>query len=68
KNNIFTIIDFRLPSTEKRLWVIDLDSKSVLFHTHVAHGENSGKEYALYFSNELNSHKSSLGYFLTEET
>lgn len=67
-NNILSIIDFRLPSTEKRLWVIDLSSKIILFHTFVAHGENSGKEYALYFSNELNSHQSSLGYYLTEET
>jgi len=67
-NHIFSIIDFRLPSTEKRMWVIDLKTKNILFHTYVAHGENSGKKHALYFSNKVNSHQSSLGYYLTEET
>lgn len=67
ENNVLSIIDFRRPSTEKRLWVIDLSKKIILFHTYVAHGENSGKDYALYFSNEVNSHKSSLGFYITEE-
>tara|TARA_B100000965_G_scaffold334323_1_gene299572 strand:+ start:69 stop:776 length:708 start_codon:yes stop_codon:yes gene_type:complete len=68
ENHIFSIVDFRLPSTQKRLWIIDLESKVILFNTYVAHGENSGKEYALNFSNIENSHQSSLGYYLTEET
>lgn len=68
QNHIFTIIDFSLAASSKRLWVIDLKNNEVLFHTFVAHGENSGKEYAQYFSNELNTHKSSLGYYLTQET
>lgn len=66
--NILSIIDFRIPSTKERLWVIDLKQKQVLYHTLVAHGENSGKEYALNFSNKINSHKSSLGFYITEET
>ncbi len=65
---ILTIIDFRRSSNEKRMWVIDLKTKKILHHTYVAHGENSGKEYAVSFSNQENSHKSSLGFYLTKET
>lgn len=68
EKDILSIIDFRLPSIEKRFWVIDLRSKTVLFHTYVAHGENSGKDYAIDFSNRVNSHQSSLGFYITEET
>ncbi len=67
-NQIFSLVDFRLPSKEKRFWVIDLESRTILFHTYVAHGENSGKEYAFDFSNTVDSHKSSLGYYRAEET
>lgn len=66
--DILTIVDFRKPSTEKRLWVIDLKNKRVLFHTFVAHGENSGDRYAVDFSNKIASHQSSLGFYITEET
>lgn len=68
KREILSIIDFRLPSSEKRMWVIDLKEHSILYHTYVAHGENSGKEYAIEFSNKVNSHKSSLGFYITQET
>jgi len=66
--NIISIIDFRLPSIKKRFWVIDLKSKTVLYHTYVAHGENSGGKYAIDFSNSEGSHQSSLGFYKTEET
>ena len=66
--NILSIIDFRLPSIKKRFWVIDLKSKTVLYHTYVAHGENSGGKYAIDFSNTEGSHQSSLGFYKTEET
>jgi hypothetical protein len=68
KKEILSIIDFRLPSSEKRMWVIDLKGHNILYHTYVAHGENSGKEYAIEFSNKINSHKSSLGFYITQET
>ena len=68
QKDILSIIDFRLPSSKERLWVIDLKSKVVLHHTFVAHGENSGKEYALDFSNRISSHQSSLGFYVTEDT
>jgi hypothetical protein len=68
KNKILTIVDFSLASTEKRMWVLDMVENSVLFHTLVAHGQGTGLNMAKNFSNVANSHKSSLGFFLTAET
>lgn len=62
---ILTIVDYSKPSTERRLWVIDLKNKKVLFNLHVAHGKNSGELNAKSFSNEHKSLKSSFGVFLT---
>ncbi|MCS6819100.1 MAG: murein L,D-transpeptidase catalytic domain family protein, partial [Chitinophagales bacterium] len=39
---VMAICDFSKPSTEKRLYVIDLSVRKVLFNTWVAHGRNSG--------------------------
>ena len=63
-----TLIDYRIPSTQKRLWVIDLASGRILYHEHVAHGRNSGENYATHFSNAEGSNQSSLGLYLTQET
>ncbi len=68
QKDILSLVDFRIPSNKERFWVIDLKNKAILYHTLVAHGENSGKEYALDFSNQINSHKSSLGFYITEDT
>lgn len=59
------LIDFRLPSTLRRLWVIDLASGEILFHEHVAHGRGSGDAQASRFSNVSDSYTSSLGLFET---
>lgn len=63
--NYLTCIDFSLPSVQKRLWVIDLQKKKVLFHELVAHGKNSGGNLPNTFSNISNSHMSSLGFYIT---
>lgn len=66
--NVLSIVDFSLPSSQKRLFVIDLENFKLLFNTYVAHGRNSGKEYARRFSNSPESHMSSLGFYVTQET
>jgi len=66
--NILSIVDFRLSSKEKRMWIIDIEKKEVLYNIYVAHGKNSGEEYATYFSNTPNSLQSSLGFYVTKET
>jgi hypothetical protein len=61
--HIVAICDFSKTSDQKRFVVVDLDQKKVLSHTYVAHGKNSGDLKATSFSNEPESHKSSLGFF-----
>jgi len=68
QKSVLSVIDFSLPSAKRRLWVIDLASKKVLFHEYVAHGQNTGENYARVFSNRNESHQSSLGLMKTGET
>lgn len=68
ENKILSIVDFSLPSTEKRLWVLNMDTQKVLFNTYVSHGKNTGGNMATKFSNIPNSLQSSLGFFVTGET
>lgn len=67
-DSILSIVDFSLPSSQKRLFVIDMTSGKLLYNTFVAHGRNSGKEYATQFSNNPESFKSSLGFYITKGT
>lgn len=67
-NHKITLIDFRKSSNKKRLWVIDLKTNQILYYRLVAHGSNTGEEYAQSFSNKKNSNQSSLGFYLTAET
>lgn len=66
--DILSICDFSKSSAEKRLFIIDLASEEVLVHTYVAHGKNSGGEFASRFSNTPESLQSSLGFYVTAET
>lgn len=67
KKDIITLIDFSLSSNVKRLWIIDMATQTVLYNTLVAHGRNSGDEFATTFSNASSSNKSSLGFYATGE-
>ena len=62
---LLTVVDFDLPSTEKRLWVVNLANQQIIFHTLVAHGHNSGENEATNFSNTDASNMSSLGFYVT---
>ena len=66
-SNLLAIVDFSQSSNEKRLWVIDMDLQQVLYQTYVAHGRNTGNEFATRFSNIGESFQSSLGFYRTAE-
>lgn len=68
KRNIISLVDFTKASTEKRFYTIDLDNQKLLFHTYVAHGRNTGENWAKSFSNKQHSNQSSLGFYVTAET
>ena len=61
-----TVIDYSWPSTEKRLWVFDLKSRELIWEELVAHGQGTGANMATQFSNEPDSHRTSLGLFRTD--
>jgi len=69
---LLTVIDYSLPSWERRLWVLDPMRSTVLFHEFVAHGRGSATEAdpdrAVRFGNDAASLRSSLGTFLTGGT
>lgn len=67
-DSIIAIVDFSQPSSQKRLYVLDMQNYKVLFNTLVAHGRNSGKEWASSFSNRPSSYKSSPGFYITGDT
>lgn len=67
QRHLLTVIDFSKSSNTKRLWIIDMDLQSVIYNTLVAHGRNSGDEFAQSFSNTNSSNMSSLGFYATGE-
>ncbi|HVU54315.1 MAG TPA: murein L,D-transpeptidase catalytic domain family protein [Puia sp.] len=68
KKSVLTICDFSQPSYNARMYVIDVRHKKLLYRTYVAHGQNSGEDYATSFSNDQDSYKSSLGFYVTKRT
>lgn len=67
-NHKLTIIDYSLPSNKKRMWLIDMDKKTVDLNTYVSHGAKSGDKIAKEFSNKIRSNKSSIGVMKTGKT
>lgn len=67
-DSIISIVDFSQPSSAKRLYILDLKNYKLLFNTLVAHGRNTGREWATYFSNQPASYKSSPGFYITGDT
>ena len=63
-----TICDFSQSSKQKRLYLIDINNETVVMNTWVAHGRNSGLDYATKFSNTPESLQSSLGFYVTKQT
>lgn len=67
-SKILTVIDFSKSSNDERLYVVDMENNKLLYKSLVAHGRNSGEEYATKFSNIPESYMSSLGFYVTAET
>jgi hypothetical protein len=68
RTGILSICDFSQSSSNQRLYVIDVRNRRMLYRTYVAHGINSGEEFASSFSNKMESCKSSLGFYVTTNT
>lgn len=68
KRAVLSICDFSQSSRAKRMYVIDVQHRKLLYRTYVAHGQNSGDEFATSFSNDPDSYKSSLGFYVTQRT
>ena len=68
KAGLLTICDFSQSSRNKRMYVVDMENYQLVKNTYVAHGRNSGGEFANSFSNSPRSHKSSLGFYITHTT
>ncbi|MHA4810676.1 murein L,D-transpeptidase catalytic domain family protein [Flavitalea flava] len=68
KTGILSICDFSQSSSQERMYVIDVRNRKLLYRTFVAHGINSGEEFANSFSNQFESCKSSLGFYITSRT
>jgi hypothetical protein len=68
RTGILSICDFSQSSANQRMYVIDVRNRRMLYRTYVAHGINSGEEFANSFSNRPESCKSSLGFYVTSRT
>jgi len=68
KVDYLTVIDMSMSANQNRFFLIDLNEKRIAHKSVVAHGRNSGGEYARSFSNQAGSFKSSIGFYKTAET
>ena len=68
KESLLTIIDYSKSSNKERFFLFDVDKQVMLHKCLVAHGKNTGQEYARYFSNVPETKKSSIGFHITAES
>ncbi len=61
--HVLAVADMTRPSTEKRLFIIDLGSRKLLLRTWVAHGRNSGDLLCTAVSNTSGSLQTSKGLY-----
>ena len=66
-SSILTVVDFSKSSCSKRMWIIDVINKALVLNTWVAHGQGSGEDIANRFSDNMDSHQSSLGFYVTDD-
>lgn len=66
-SSLLTIVDFNKSSKTKRMWIVDLQKRKLVLNTWVAHGQGSGDDMAKAFSNNEESHQSSLGFYVTDD-
>jgi hypothetical protein len=64
KTTVMSVCDLSQSSASKRMYVIDLQNRRLLYRTYVSHGMGSGREYASSFSNVPDSYKTSLGFYI----
>ena len=68
-NDYAIFIDMSLPSNEKRWYVIDLETKKIIYETYVAHGKGSGEgKQATNFSDQPGSYCTALGIYKIKGT
>ena len=63
-----TVVDMSLSSNTERFFVIDMETQEMVYKSLVAHGRNTGEEFAANFSNKQSSYQTSLGFYKTAET
>lgn len=68
ENSYLTVIDMSVSANRNRFFLIDVENKKIIHKSIVAHGRNSGGEFAKDFSNKIGSFKSSIGFYRTAET
>lgn len=67
-NSLLTVIDMSISANRNRFFLIDVKNQKIIHKSIVAHGRNSGGEFAKDFSNKIGSFKSSIGFYRTAET
>ena len=67
RSGYIVFVDFTLPSTEKRMWIVGAESAKVWHHCRVAHGKGSDQNndgIATWFGSVSGSGMSELGLYL----